>query len=311
MSVIIPTLNCSHLISDCLESIHRQTYKSIEIVVVDAFSRDGTAEIAERNGAKVVKFGPRQSMPFEKFFGTPHQQNYGAHVSTGKFIYLVDSDMRLTDKVIETCVDKAKSEETPALIVPEISYGEGFWCRCKVLERSLHRGNDALEAPRFLSRQVWNELGGVDPSLGGFYDWDLADRLRRDGHRIGRIDEAVFHFEGKLNIRWTMRKKYIYGKTAIPYLRRRKRDFLRSKYVDRITPLRILYLRKLPLLAHHPSIALGIAIMKFCEFGAAGAGIVAGFLEKHSGHQLKPQCFTASKKTTGSSGETPHEAVRR
>ncbi|WP_202318624.1 glycosyltransferase family 2 protein [Archaeoglobus neptunius] len=55
VSVVIPTCNSGRTLELCLKSVVRQSYEEIEVIVVDRFSSDMTAEIAERYGAKVYK----------------------------------------------------------------------------------------------------------------------------------------------------------------------------------------------------------------------------------------------------------------
>jgi glycosyltransferase involved in cell wall biosynthesis len=54
VSVIVPTRNSEKTIETCLESIRRQTYPNIEIIVIDAYSRDSTRKIAEKYGARIA-----------------------------------------------------------------------------------------------------------------------------------------------------------------------------------------------------------------------------------------------------------------
>ena len=56
VSVIIPTYNSEKTLPLCLESIKRQTYKNIEVIIVDNFSVDRTVDIAKRY-VKVDKNG--------------------------------------------------------------------------------------------------------------------------------------------------------------------------------------------------------------------------------------------------------------
>jgi glycosyltransferase involved in cell wall biosynthesis len=55
VSVIIPTKNSAKTIEKCLKSVKDQTYKNIEIIVVDNFSTDGTYEIAKKYTEKVYQ----------------------------------------------------------------------------------------------------------------------------------------------------------------------------------------------------------------------------------------------------------------
>src|SRR3989344_4934350 len=100
VSIVIPTYNCQDLIVDCLESIAKKTYKNIEIIVVDSFSTDNTPKIAKKYG-KVYSYGrdPKQ----KNIFAVPLQRNFGMNKSKGKYLYYIDSDMRLSQKVVETC----------------------------------------------------------------------------------------------------------------------------------------------------------------------------------------------------------------
>ena len=53
VSIIIPTYNSEMTIGKCLESIRNQSYENVEIIIVDSFSGDGTAKLAERYGARI------------------------------------------------------------------------------------------------------------------------------------------------------------------------------------------------------------------------------------------------------------------
>ncbi|MGI1690922.1 glycosyltransferase family 2 protein [Thermoanaerobacter uzonensis] len=60
ISVIIPTLNCEKTIGELLKRLKSQTQKADEIIVVDSESNDRTVEIAEKEGAKVIKIARRE-----------------------------------------------------------------------------------------------------------------------------------------------------------------------------------------------------------------------------------------------------------
>jgi len=59
VSVIVPTKNSADTIETCLKSIKNQTYPDIEIIVVDNYSEDRTADIAREYGKVLLKSSER------------------------------------------------------------------------------------------------------------------------------------------------------------------------------------------------------------------------------------------------------------
>ena len=62
VSVIVPTKNSSKTLEACLRSIKEQSYKNIEIIVVDNNSIDDTKESAKKYTDKVFNFGPEGAL---------------------------------------------------------------------------------------------------------------------------------------------------------------------------------------------------------------------------------------------------------
>src|SRR5436305_954553 len=94
VSVIVPTLNSSTVLENCLKSIHDQSYPHIELIVVDNNSKDATREIAARFTKHVYNQGPERSA----------QRNFGVEKATGKYVAIIDSDMELSREVIAEAV---------------------------------------------------------------------------------------------------------------------------------------------------------------------------------------------------------------
>src|SRR5258706_12523299 len=83
VSVVIPALNAERFIGQAIESVHAQTLKVSEIIVVDNACTDRTAQIASELGAKVV---------LEEQRGLSRARNAGIRHSTHDWIALLDSD---------------------------------------------------------------------------------------------------------------------------------------------------------------------------------------------------------------------------
>ena len=83
VSVVIPALNEEKNIGKCLESLKNQKEKPYEIIVVDNYSIDKTAQIAKSFGAKVIK---------EKKRGISYARNRGFNSAKGDIIARIDAD---------------------------------------------------------------------------------------------------------------------------------------------------------------------------------------------------------------------------
>lgn len=257
VSVVVPTHNSGATLQACLESIVRQTYQHIELVVVDNGSTDATVEIAHAFTLIVQNAGPERSA----------QRNTGARYAQGQYLLFIDSDMVLEAAVIEQCIQLARTDsDVKGVIIPERSVGEGFWTQCKALERSCYIGDDSIEAARFFDRTAFEEVGGYDESLTGPEDWDLSQRIARLG-RLRRTGAFINHLEGRLTLRETMHSKFYYGKTFAHYMRKQPRDA-----TQQFRLLRPAFVRHWRRLLAQPLLTIGLVILKTCEYGAGGAG---------------------------------------
>ncbi|MEX2055026.1 MAG: glycosyltransferase family A protein, partial [Candidatus Andersenbacteria bacterium] len=156
VSIIVPTKNSAQFLGRCLQSIKEQTYQNIELIVVDNSSTDATQEIARKYTDKVFTKGPERSA----------QRNLGAAQSKGKYLLFIDSDMEVSPQVVAACIEKISSApHIKAIIIPEESFGEGFWAQCKKLEKSFYIGVDWMEAARFFDRIVFEEVKGYDERM--------------------------------------------------------------------------------------------------------------------------------------------------
>lgn len=93
VSVIIPTFNRAYILPKAIESVIKQTYKNLEIIVVDDCSRDSTSEIITRFPVKYVKL-PQNS-------GPSRARNRGIYHARGEFLAFLDSDDQFLPKKIE------------------------------------------------------------------------------------------------------------------------------------------------------------------------------------------------------------------
>jgi glycosyltransferase involved in cell wall biosynthesis len=265
VSVIVPTRNSTRTLRACLDSIAGQTYPAVEIIVVDNHSTDDTAAIARAVTPQVLTQGPERSA----------QRNAGARAAHGVYFAFVDSDMVLAPTVIADCVRAAARPGIAGVIIPERSVGQGFWARCKALERSCYVGDDTIEAARFCPASAFAAAGGYDEALTGPEDWDLSRRLAKMGY-IDRVGSYITHDEGRLTLWDTLQTKFYYGKSFARYIRKMPVEPAAPRSAGASVPLiRPAFARQWRRMIAQPQLAAGMILMKSAEYCAGGAGLLA------------------------------------
>jgi glycosyltransferase involved in cell wall biosynthesis len=206
VSVIVTTRNEERNIGNCLQSIKRQNYKNLEIILVDNYSTDKTAQTAKKFDVKVFFKGNERSA----------QRNCGVEFAQGDFVLYLDADMILPPQLIEKCVERCRLGGFGALYVPERIVGEGFWIQVRDFERSFYTGT-VVDAVRFIRRSLFLQVGGFDESLVGPEDWDF-DRKIRGTAKVGVVDSFLLHNEGKFNMQRYLQKKNYYTEGIKKYV---------------------------------------------------------------------------------------------
>lgn len=88
VSIIVPIYNVEDFLDKCMESILGQTYKNIEIILVDDGSTDSSGKIADKYAEK----DSRIKVYHKKNGGLPAARNFGLRKISGKFVSFIDSD---------------------------------------------------------------------------------------------------------------------------------------------------------------------------------------------------------------------------
>lgn len=262
VSVIVTTKNNTATLNKCLASIKAQTYPQVELVIVDNFSTDDTLEIAKKYTKKAYTKGPERST----------QRNYAVQEATGDYIAIIDSDMILSPAVIEECVEKIKQKGVAEVVIPEESFGEGFWAQCKKLERSFYLGVPYMEAARFFKRNDFLQVGGYDETMVSGEDWDLSQRIEKLG-ASRRIRSFIYHNEGRISLLKSIKKKYYYAQQFANYKNPGNTSANVAKQTSVIGRYKLFFANPKKLFKN-PALGLGMLFMKTCEFGFGAAGYV-------------------------------------
>jgi glycosyltransferase involved in cell wall biosynthesis len=170
VSVMVNTRNEEKNIERCLKSIKNQSYKNIEIILVDD-SSDRTKEIAKKYTDLIYDKGPERSV----------KRNYGVSVSNGEFILYIDADMILAPFVVESCVNEVKIDSSVlGLYIEEIILGKRLWSRVRRFERSFYNATP-IDAIRFFKKETCLKVNGFDENMTGPDDWDFDRKISNLG----------------------------------------------------------------------------------------------------------------------------------
>ena len=110
MTVVIPVHNGAGTLDECLGAILGDGIEGLEIIMVDDGSTDGSKDIAERHGARVVVMEGRH--------GPAACRNRGAHEATGDVVVFLDADIRVRPGTITALAERACGPDVGAVFSP-------------------------------------------------------------------------------------------------------------------------------------------------------------------------------------------------
>lgn len=209
VSVIIPTYNEKDVLQKCLDSLSKQTYKDIEIIVVDDGSTDGTSD-------KLLTLK-------QNHLGAGSARNLGAKNAKGEILAFVDADMTFETNFIENLVKPILNKKTNGTFSKDefVSNWDNYWARCWNInegweDKRRHSNNYPDHQPVFraILKSEFARVGGF--TNGGYDDdWSLSKKL---GYEAVSAPNAIFYHKNPDNLveifnhaKWVGKRKYKLG----------------------------------------------------------------------------------------------------
>lgn len=229
ISVVVTSYNCKNEISRCLDSILDQTFKNLEILVVDDGSTDGTSEI-------VNSYLPRDSRICflqKKNEGVSSARNFGLKYATGDVISFIDGDDFLEPDMYETLYSAMNIYNAE---IAHCSYNRVYGNEVKpVISDGKVHVQDKSEALRCLIGgylfvgSLWNKLYRIDLFQNSAFDTSIIVNedvkmnfdLFRKCHKIVFIDIPKYNYYVRDNSATNTvndRKKIIDGLNVSKYI---------------------------------------------------------------------------------------------
>ncbi|MFV0363795.1 MAG: glycosyltransferase family 2 protein [Suipraeoptans sp.] len=104
ISIIVPVYNVEKYLNECLDSLIMQSYKTIEILLIDDGSSDSSGKICEdyaRNDNRIKVIHTKNG-------GQARARNLGLSILNGEWVLFVDSDDWIDRKLVEKCVKELR-----------------------------------------------------------------------------------------------------------------------------------------------------------------------------------------------------------
>lgn len=186
VTVVIPAYNSKDLIGTALDSVLRQTYTPVEIIVVDDGSTDGTkdwvcAHYPTVHVIQIVNQGPSAA------------RNQGIHSASGELVAFLDADDEWHPGKLEAQMSVMDRYPDVGLVATDWLRTAQFDDVPDVLPISWITYADMLKLNRFqtstvlIRKRILDDLDGFDALVDGAEDWDLWLRTSAKT-RIGKID---------------------------------------------------------------------------------------------------------------------------
>lgn len=276
VSIVVPAFNEERAIGDCLTSIANQKYQSTEVILIDDFSTDKTGLLAVQI-AKELKINLKV-IKNKQHRERGYSRNLGAKTAKGQYLLFIDADMKLDKGVVSECIQiVSESPNVGAIIIPEESYGEGFWSNCRRLEKRCYLGDDRIEAARFINKKIFWEVGGWNSKMISGEDWDLTRRIR-SSYEVERIKSFIYHNEYHLTLWKAMKKKYYYASVSGIYLEKNPITIFTVIFFI----FRPSFVKNWRLLLSNPIYGVGMVILKIMELLAGSGGYLFSKLPSRS-----------------------------
>lgn len=204
ISVIVPVYNVEPYLRKCLDSIVGQTYRNLEIILVDDGSTDGSGAICEEYAEKDA----RVRTFHQKNFGVSSARNRGLAAATGEFIGWVDSDDWIEPDMYEYLLKHQQREQSDITVCgrweeyPYRSLQRG-WAQERVLnkEQALKQllENDVMQ--NFLWDRLWKRELFADqrfPEGRTYEDIAVMHRLFLRAEEVLCLPEAKYHYRQRV-----------------------------------------------------------------------------------------------------------------
>lgn len=217
ISVVVPVYNVLPYLDECLQSICRQTYKNLEIILVDDGSTDGSADKCYRYAYE----DERIKVIHKTNGGLSDARNVGLEAATGHYLTFVDSDDAIAEDFIERLYNRLKAYQADVAVSSFYTYNSDTYSYGFYTSENRDHIVEVLSAQECLNYQC-QSVPYIGPTMvtawGKLYERSLFNNIRfpigkkfEDGmttHKLLLKAKKVV-LDGKKNYQYRVRENSI------------------------------------------------------------------------------------------------------
>lgn len=198
VSVVIPAYNKADLTVYAVESVLKQTYSNVEIIVIDDGSTDQTRD-------RLAAFGSRIKYVHKENGGACSARNAGIRLAQGDYVAFLDCDDLYADSKIQKCVDYLQRHPNAGLvhtdayfidakgsITGQYAHRKSQMCQGQIAAE-LILGNFICNSTPVIRKKCFESAGLFDESFFIPADWDMWLRVSEVA-QVGYIDEPLTRY---------------------------------------------------------------------------------------------------------------------
>ena len=181
ISIIIPAYNNAKELPKTLESVFKQDYKDIEVIVVNDGSTDSTEEVVKPYLGRITYIKQDNS-------GAPKARNRGFAESRGEYVMFLDADIKMRTHCITDLIKALQEHPEASYVYPSFLWG---WKEFKGRPFSYEelKKMNYIHTSALIRRRAFP---GFDESLKKFQDWDLWLTMAEKGSNGIWVDKVLY-----------------------------------------------------------------------------------------------------------------------
>lgn len=181
ISIIVPLYNCGQYIKKCINSILEQTYKNLQIVVIN----DGSSDDSDKIMQQFVEKNPQIQYIMQENQGVAKARNTALEIAKGKYILFVDADDYLDRSYIDNLVDCAEKLNAELVVSGYTMEYENRHKKVSVIPKEYRR----------MENEIW--VYRLSATWGRLYSKDFLDKyhlvfIQEEGARAEDVPIALF-----------------------------------------------------------------------------------------------------------------------